>query len=132
MSRPRTCRDIAIAAEEFNDGESDGVGTPRGAGGEDAVRAIIDGRRAEQIESLGAVEYPEDEQVGEALDVGEAGGELRQDFEDAFRFVFGAGAFGDLFCVLVRASDVADGLGGEHWELIHSFETVSLPAFLRG
>ena len=66
------------------------------------------------FESLGAVEDPQDEQVGEAFDVGKAGAELREDFEEAFGFVFGAGAFGDLLRVLVGAADVADGLGRKH------------------
>ena len=38
---------IAFATEEFDDGESDRVGTPRRASGEDPVRAIVKRRSAE-------------------------------------------------------------------------------------
>ena len=63
---------------------------------------------------MGAIEDPQHEEVRKAFDVGESGGELRQDFESAFGVVLGAGAFGDLPCFLIGAFDVADGLWGEH------------------
>src|SRR5579872_5552000 len=55
----------------------------------------------------------------EALDVGEASLELRQDFEDTLGFVFRAWTFGDLFSGLVGSFGVSDGLGGKH--LFQSF-----------
>ena len=48
----------ALAAKKLDDGESDGVGAARRAGGEDSVRAIIDGGRAQKFESVRAVEDP--------------------------------------------------------------------------
>jgi hypothetical protein len=111
---------IAIAAEEFDDGESDGIWAARRAGGEDAVRAVVDGRSAEQLIIFGAVEDPDDEQVREAFDVGEAEGELREDFEDAFGFVLGAGTFWDLLSVVVGTFYVSDGLRGKH-DVVPSF-----------
>jgi len=66
-----------------------------------------------EVEAVNAVEGPEDVEVGEALDVGEAGGELGQDAEDAFGLVLGAETFGDVGGGVVRADDVADGAEGE-------------------
>ena len=53
-----------------------------------------------------------------ALDVGEARFELRQNFESAFRVVFGVETFGDLLRILVRTSHVSDWSRREHMELI--------------
>lgn len=105
---------VPLAAEELDDGESNRIWTPRGTRSENAVRAIVDGRRAQQLESFGAIEDPYNEQVREALDVGEASCEFWQDFEDAFGFVFGAWTFGDLLGVVVGRLGVSDGLRGEH------------------
>jgi hypothetical protein len=105
---------IAFTAEKFDDGESDGIWTTGRTSGEDAVRAVIDGRSTEQFESFGAIEDPENEQVREALDVGEAEGEFREDFEEAFSFVLGAWTLGDLLGVVVWAFYVSDGLGRKH------------------
>ena len=104
----------ALAAEELDDGESDGIWTARRAGGEDSVRAIVDGRRAEKFESFRAVEDPYNEEVRETLDVGEAGFELWKDFENPFGFVFSAGAFGDLLRALVGTLHLPDRLRGKH------------------
>jgi hypothetical protein len=78
------------------------------------VRAVIDGRSTEQFESFGAVEDPDNEEVREAFDVGEAVCELREDFEEAFSFVLGAWTFGDLLGVVVWTFYVSDGLGRKH------------------
>jgi hypothetical protein len=43
-----------------------------------------------QIETVSAVEGPENVKVREALDIGEAGLKRAQDFQIAFRIVFGA------------------------------------------
>ena len=114
ISRPRTCRELPFTAEEFDDGESDGIGTARRAGREDPVGAVVDGRSAEQFVIFGAIEDPENEQVRKAFDVGEAECEFRQDFEDAFGIVLGARAFGDLLGVVVWTLNVSDGLRRKH------------------
>ena len=103
----------SLAAEEADGGEADWVWPARGAGGEDAVRAVVGGRVGGEVEAVDAVEGPEDVEVGEALDVGEAGGELGQEAEDAFGFVLRAEAFGDIGGGMVWADDVADGVEGE-------------------
>src|SRR5260221_7425990 len=104
----------AFATEEFDDGEGDWIGTSGGAGGEDAVRAIVNGRRAEQVEPLGAVEEPQNEEMREAFDVGKAGFELREDFEDAFGIMFGVETFGNLLGAVVGSFGASDGLWGKH------------------
>src|SRR5437868_11343471 len=63
---------------------------------------------AEQIEVAGAIELPEDEEVGEALDVGEAEREFGQDVEHAFGVVFGVETLGDFGAFLVRAGDKSE------------------------
>ena len=50
---------------------------------------------SDQIESIGAVELPEHEQVREAVDVVQSRLELAQQFDDAFGIVLGAKAFGN-------------------------------------
>ena len=100
----------ACAAKEFNDGQADRVRAARGAGSEYAVRAIVDGRSAEQFESLGAVELPEDEEVGEAFDVGEAEFKLGVDVENALGFMFYAETFGNLAGVFVGTAYSANWL----------------------
>jgi hypothetical protein len=98
----------AFAAKEFNDGEANRVRTARGASCEYAVRAIVDGRSAEQFESLGAVELPEDDEMGEAFDVGEAELKLWLDVENALGLMFYSETFGDVFGVCVGAAYEAD------------------------
>ena len=97
-----------VATEEFDDREGDGIGAPGRPRGEDAVRAVVDGRSAEQLESFGAVEDPENEEVREAFDVSETGLEFRKDFEDTLGLMFGAGSFGDVFRFGVRSLGVSD------------------------
>jgi len=80
----------ALAAEQLDHGEADGIGAPRRSGGEDAVGAVVRGRCAQQFEALRAVEFPEDEEVGDAFDVGEAGLELGQDLQRTLGLVLGA------------------------------------------
>jgi len=113
---------IFLATEKFNDSESNRVWTSGGASCEDAVRAVVDGRSAEQLEPLGAIKHPQDDQMRETFDVGEAGCELREDFENSFGFVLGAWTFRDFMRVLVGSSRVSDGLWGKHeaWSVSQS------------
>jgi hypothetical protein len=48
------------------------------------VSAVIGGRVSNQIEALGAIEFPKNDQVREAFDVGKAGGEFGKNFQRAF------------------------------------------------
>jgi hypothetical protein len=108
----------AVAAEQFDNSEADGVGAARGARGEDAVGAAVGGALADELKTFGAVEDPQDEQVGEAFDVLQSGGEFREDFEDAFGVVGDANAFGDGSGGRVGAADDSDGTWDKHGEIV--------------
>lgn len=66
----------AGATKQFDDRDADGIWTAWRSRGEDAVRAVVGGWGAQQLEALGAVELPEDDEMREAFDVGEAWLEL--------------------------------------------------------
>ncbi len=104
----------ALAAKQFDDRHADRIWTARRPRGEDAVRTIVGGWSAEQVEALGAVELPEDDQMREAFNVSESGLKLREDVEDALGLVLWAEAFGNLAGVFVGTGDIADGLRGKH------------------
>jgi hypothetical protein len=53
----------AVPTKEFENRQTDWVRTPRRSRRENAVRAVVDGRSTEQLESFGAIEDPENEQV---------------------------------------------------------------------
>jgi hypothetical protein len=101
-----------VAPQQLDDGEGDRVRPPRRAGGEDAVRSVVDGRHADEAVALGSVEDPEHEEVREALDVREPRLEVGPDVEDALGLVLRAGAFRDLRRVVERAPHAADRLEG--------------------
>jgi len=104
----------AVAAKEFNGSEGDRVGAQWRAGGENAVAAIIGRWPRDQVKSLGAIELPQNDEVGEAFDVCKAGREFRENFQGTICVVLSAEAFGDLAWFFVWAGDKADGAGGEH------------------
>jgi hypothetical protein len=54
------------------------------------------------------MECPDDEEVREAFNVLESGFKFGPYLESAFHVVFRAQSLRNLFCVLVRASDVPD------------------------
>jgi len=108
----------ALATKKLHNRESDGIGTAWRSSSKDAMRAIVDRRRAHQVESIGTIKDPEHKQVGETLDVGQAGFELRQDFEDALRLVLDAKTFRNLLSVCVRTANVSNGLRGKHIEIV--------------
>lgn len=105
---------VAFAREQFHHSQCNWIGTARGACGKDAVRALIEGRASNEIEAVGAIEGPDYEEVGKALDVSEAGLEFGKDVEDAFRVMLGAQAFGDGLGAGIRASDVTDRFRRKH------------------
>jgi hypothetical protein len=100
--------------EKLNDGEPNGIGTSRGPSREDAMGPIIDRGRTHQLKSLRPIKHPENEEVGETFDVGEASFELGKDFEDAICVVFGAETFRDLLGAFVGSFSVTDWLRSEH------------------
>src|SRR5206468_2735433 len=104
----------AIAAQQLDRGQSNWIGTQRRSGRKHAVSPIVGRRRCCKFEALAAVELPYDDQMREALDVGEPGFELRQDFEYAVGVVFRAESFGNFAGVFVRTADESDGTRSKH------------------
>src|SRR5579864_8300338 len=104
----------ALATKQFDHRESDRVWTPWGSGCENAVRAIVDGRSADQFESFGAIEYPHHKQMRKAFDVGQARFEWRKNFKNALRLMLGAKALGDFLGVMVGTSHISDRLRRKH------------------
>jgi hypothetical protein len=70
--------------------------------------------------------------VREAFDIGKAEFEFGQDFEDAFSFVFGARAFGDVVGFGVGSVGVSDWARGEHRSRIHAQRVDRFLSPLRG
>src|SRR5579863_7513234 len=104
----------AVAAHQLDDGQRYGVGATRGARGEYAVRALVERGAADQFEAFRPIESPDDKEMREALDVGQARLEFGEDFEDAFRIMFCAEALGNGSGIGVGAAHEADGSGNEH------------------
>ncbi len=104
----------AIPAHEFDYGQADGIRTVRRTRGEHAVRTIVAGRRAHQLEAFRAIEHPQHEQVREAFDVGEAFLEFRENFQIPFGVVFRSQSSGNFAGFLVWTSYVTDRPHGKH------------------
>src|SRR5205809_8006175 len=77
-----------LAAKQLDYGKADGIRPARRPSGEHAVRSIVKRRRSQQIEVTGSIELPEDEQMGETLDIGKPEFEFRQNVEHTFRLMF--------------------------------------------
>ena len=103
-----------LAAEELEYGKADGVGAAGRSRGEDAVGFVVEGWRAEQVEVAGSIKVPDDEEVGETFDVGEAEFELRQNGENTFCVVLCVKAIRDFGALLVRAADESNRPGNKH------------------
>jgi hypothetical protein len=82
------------------------------------VRSIVKGRYADEIEVTGSVKLPEDEEVGESLDVDEPGLEFGQDLEYTLGFMFRVQTLGNLTGLVVGAAHESNGLGNKH---MHSY-----------
>src|SRR6266853_3661057 len=85
------------------------------------MRPIVGGRCTEQVvpmqfELRGTIELPDDDEMREALDVGEPRLKLRQDLEHTIGLVLSAKPLGNFACVLVRASHKSNRARGEHGE----------------
>src|SRR6266568_943053 len=88
------------------------------------MRPIGGGRGAEQLVAMqigptqfelrGAIELPEDDEMREALDVGEPRLKLRQDLEHTIGLVFSAKTLGDFAGVLVRTTHKSNRPRGKH------------------
>src|ERR1700735_4725032 len=103
-----------LATNQLHDGKTDGVGTAGRSSGKDSVGSIVDGRYADQIEVAGLVELPEDEEVGESLNVDEPRLEFRQELEDTLGIMFRVQALGNIAGLVVGAAHESDRLGHKH------------------
>src|SRR5690349_15190964 len=75
---------------------------------------VVDRRRAQQLESLGAIEGPHNEKMREPFDISKPQFKFRQNFENALRVVLGPRTLRDLLCVGVGRCRVSDCLRREH------------------
>ena len=106
----------AFTTDQLNNGQSYRVGTARRSSRKHAVGASIEGWLPDQFKSLRAIEFPYDDEMRKAFDIGEAGRKLWQDFEYAIGVVFDAKTFGDFAGVFVGSGYEADWARGEHIE----------------
>src|SRR5438094_7752273 len=116
----------AFAATQLDSGQANRVRTPRRPGRKHTVWPIVGGRRADQFgpmqfvsmsvqfELRGTIELPEDDEMREALDVGEPRLKLGQDLEHAIGLVFSAKSLGDFACVLVWTTHKSNRPRGKH------------------
>ena len=126
----------AFTAKQFDSGQADRVRTPGRSGCKHPMRPIVGGGRTDQFrptqlgptrfgpgqfvsmsvqfELRGAIELPDDDEVREALDVGEPRLKLRQNLEHSIGFVFSAKPLGNFACVLVRTTHKSNWVRGEH------------------
>src|SRR6266550_441656 len=89
------------------------------------MRPIVGGRGAEQLVAMqigptqfelrGAIELPEDDEMREALDIGEPRLKLGQDLEHTIGLVFSAKTLGNFACVPVRTGHKSNWARGEHF-----------------
>src|SRR5882672_8365593 len=104
----------AFATAQLDGGQANRVRTARRPGRKHSMRPIVEGRRAEQIEPMRAIELPDDEEMREALDVGESRLKLRLNLQHTICLVLNAKAFGNFACVLVRTAHKSNWVRGEH------------------
>src|SRR5205823_42536 len=116
----------AFAATQLDGGQANRVRTPRRPGRKHTMRPIVRGRRSDQFgprqfvsmsmqfELRGAIELPEDDEMREALDVGEPRLKLGQNLEHAICLVLSAQTLGNFACVRVRTTHKSDRLRGKH------------------
>src|SRR5947207_9056116 len=97
------------------------------------MRPVVGGRRTQQFvpsqfvsmsvqfELRGAIELPEDDEMREALDIGEPRLKLRQNLEHTISLVFSAQPLGNFACVLVRTTHKSNRPRGEHNGIVYLF-----------
>src|ERR1700674_745236 len=109
----------AFAAAQFDGGQANRVRAPRRSGRKHPMRPIVGGRCTEQFEPMypelrGAIELPDDDEMREALDVGEPRLKLGQYPEHTVGLVFSAKALGNLAHVLIRTTHKSNRPRGKH------------------
>jgi hypothetical protein len=85
--------DVFVAAEEFDNGEAEGIGAKGGSRGKYAMRLIIGGRSPDQFEAVRTIKGPYDEEMRKSLDVGQPGLKFGQDLESPLGIVPGSKSF---------------------------------------
>src|SRR5437762_14034811 len=98
-----------FAPPQLDSCQANRIGTSRRSGGKHTMRPIVGRWRAEQFvptqfELRGTIEFPDDDEVREALNVGEPRLKLGQDLEHTIGLVFSAKTLGNFACVLVGAT----------------------------
>src|SRR5438128_7693879 len=123
----------ALAAKQLDGCQANRVRTSRRSRRKHTVRPIVRGRRSDQFgprqfvsmsmqfELRGAIELPEDDEMREALDVGEPRLKLGQDLEHAIGLVFSAKPLGNFACVLVGTTHKSNRPRGEHNGIVYLF-----------
>src|SRR5438128_5880924 len=118
----------AFAATQLDGGQANRVRTSRRSGRKHTMRPIVGGRRSQQFVAMqfvsmsvqfelrGAIELPDDDEMREALDVGEPRLKLRQNLEHPIGLVFSAQPLGNFACILVRTTHKTYRPRGEHRE----------------
>src|SRR5438105_13094934 len=104
----------AVAATQLDDGHANRVRASRGPGGKYTMRPIVGWRRTQQVEPMGAVEFPNHNEMRKALDVSEARLKIGEDFEYTIGIVFSPKTFGNLTCVFVWTTHKSNRLGRKH------------------
>ena len=104
----------AFASKQFDDCKAYRIWSSWGPGCEDSVRPVIGGRCAHEFESLRAVEFPDDEQMGEPLDVSESGFKFRQNLQNADGLMLRAQAFGNFLSGFVGTADESNRVWSKH------------------
>src|SRR3989449_11148755 len=119
----------AFAATQLDGGQANRVRTSRRSGRKHAMRPIVGGRCTEQFEPMcselrRAIELPDDDEMREALDVGEPRLKLGQNLEHTICLVFSAKSLGNFACVLVRTTHKSNRARGKHRGII------SIPSYV--
>src|SRR6266480_4571754 len=109
----------AFAAAQLDGGQANRIGTPRRPGRKHTMPPIVGRRRSEQFvptqfELRGTIELPDDDEMREALNVGEPRLKLGQDLEHTICLVLSAKTLGNLACVLVRTTHKSNRPRGKH------------------
>jgi hypothetical protein len=119
ISTPPDVQLDTVAAKQFDGREAKRVRASRRSRRKYTMRPIIGRRCTEQLEPMGAIELPDDDEMREALDVGEPWLKIRQDLEHAIGFVFRAKPPGNLTGVLVRTTHKSNRPRGKHKGQLH-------------
>src|SRR5439155_17648366 len=109
----------AFAATQLDGCQANRIGTSRRSRRKHTMRPIVGWWCTEQFvppqfELRGTIEFPDDDEMREALDIGEPQLKLGQNLEHAIGLVFSAKALGNFACVLVRTTYKSNRPRGEH------------------